>query len=302
VQVRGRIFVKAGCLGVLAALDWSMPLSHVLRSEPRGADAIAAEALNRGPSNTTLHSGGGLCVSRWMPHWSEAESGGRSTPPAPVCSGPITVTAASVPRWWSAKDVPPPPVHALQSDGTLSTGTVPMGSCGVVVTRAAPAVFSLDGTSKMAFHFFTETAAGWLGAASGSGGLGFLRVHAWVQPRSQPEFLHWLHLFTNSCHRSLAELRDMWPQNTRTSSAAHYGNSSNASVSFARTHPVCYSRRGRLTADIKAAAVLNQVPRTSGVTSPQQLFGLLDPELVLIDQASGDLMGPSYVQVRELLV
>ena len=247
-------------------------------ARPRGSDAIAEEATaatagEGAAAAASAAPAGGLCVSRWLPHWAEPEGGGSSSADAsqraaPVCAGPLHVVAASVPEWWGsevqrrqleeqqqqqqqaeeagapaeATSHDPPPMRGLAADGSLSPAAlVSPADCALLVTRAVPAVFSLDGTSKMAYHFFTvrreqgveaetqgrrktqrgacrlaspppcccaaqETAAGWVNEAARDGGLGWLRVHAWTRPRSQPEFLPWLHLFSNACHRSLAEL------------------------------------------------------------------------------------------------
>lgn len=151
---------------------------------PRGADAIVTGAMGppaadaaKGGRGSGGAASGGICVSRWMPLWPEAEGGGgKAARAAPVCEGPLHVVAESVPEWhgsqWGAQAAaesggqeggkpsaaPPPPLHALSPDGSLSPQPVARESCALAVTRSAPAAFSLDGTSKMAYHFYTVRA------------------------------------------------------------------------------------------------------------------------------------------------
>ena len=117
---------------------------------PRAQTVIADEALGEATAPQDGRSSG-VCVSRWTPFWPESEGGGGA--PSPVCAGPLHVIAASVPDWWvqQKKDVGPS-LRGLQPDGALVPASI--GDCALVVTRSAPAVFTLEGNSKMAYHFF----------------------------------------------------------------------------------------------------------------------------------------------------
>ena len=232
------------------------------------AGSIAASSSDNGAL-------AGVCLSRFDSSWREPAAGA----PSPICAGaPLWVNAASVPER-RAKDVRT--VQNATSKGvrvfSLSRGSsgpvvasASLSACDVLVTRRRPLRISIMGNSKMAYHFWTESASALMQSAAAEGGLQFLRQHAWVDDSSVPEFTHFAALFSDSCWRPVSSIPPR----------------------------LCYedvekAPGARVVIRFTEKGEASQGPSH---TTSQIWTGLLDPELAAVEPGSGKWIPEPHVQ------
>ncbi len=283
-------------------------------------------------------SSGGVCVARSQGTWPEKRAGRK----VPVCPGPLTVTADSVPAIYARKHsgwdedadkvkaareaaaqrpktklaggaqpqkpvkAPPPPppppqvasaaaaaAAALrspplilvdkfephQSGRTVGTRPVDVRACSFVITRRKPVALAFnDGNSKMAFHFFTETAPGWVRAVTEGGsraGADYLALHTYVPQATWQEFPQMVSPFSDSCPRVLeTEARDLAAGNVTVCFAAKAG-------------PRFFSPEEAAAFSASAAAAATGAEASALPLTPEAAFGLSDPDLALVDPVTG---------------
>lgn len=244
----------------------------------------------------------GVCLDRTMQYWPEKQAGTKKT----ACSAPLLVTADSVPSEYvrrygasaassrpgdsatvAGKPAQPqkpsgssraetgeaqsPLVYKLDRSirGSGSMPRIPATQCSFIITRRRPLVLAFNNdNSKMAYHFFTETAPGWLNRASDKKGLQYLQSNVYVPLTTWTEFPQMVAPFSDSCPLIIEDLR------------------TDITVCYAADEgPV-------LGGNVDGADRVSVSPGDGAVLQPTalQIFGLADPQLARIeyvDAASG---------------
>jgi hypothetical protein len=150
---------------------------------------------------------GGVCASRLAPYKPNRAAGQLVRTCA---AGRLLVTAASVP---SLRGPSAPGVEVLRfSPRQKKHGLdlAQLGVCSVVISRRRPLLLAFaDANSKMAYHFFSESAPIWMRAAEAQGGLDFLNLDVYVQRSVQSELPGFVLPYSDSCPRVLEDAEDV---------------------------------------------------------------------------------------------
>lgn len=155
-----------------------------------------------------------VCVDRLMGYWPEKQAGNKVL----VCPDPLVVTAESVPdEFIRRKNIQNPSTvtndirvqlfNPKGSDRSVNSRPVHPSACSFIITRRRPIVLAFNnGNSKMAFHFFTETAPNWFQAVTNLHGSDYLNLDTYVPQATWNEFPQMITPFSDSCPRILEEI------------------------------------------------------------------------------------------------
>ena len=217
---------------------------------------------------------GGVCASRLSPFKANRAAG---QPVRTCAAGRLLVTAASVPslRGPSAPVVERLRLSPRQKKHGLELSLIKsLTECTFVVTRRRPLLLAFaDANSKMAYHFFGESAPLWMRATEALGGLDFLNADVYV-PRAVWSDLPGVVLpFTESCPRILEDVQDF------------------ANVT------ICYEK------GTFAASTLGRLNPMDGDVGAESAFGLPSPALARIPfppEAGGAVDGAELAPDFEL--
>lgn len=116
----------------------------------------------------------------------------------PLCAGPLIIQAA--PRFEGDACLQP-----LDENGVLGPRVADASSCRIVVSRNAHVRVTTGGNSRMAYHWYTETAGEVMRAINSVEGLQSLATHIWLESAGGDlNFI--LDAFTDSCVRRIPVL------------------------------------------------------------------------------------------------
>lgn len=139
-----------------------------------------------------------LCVDRLTRTRPELVTGD----PVPVCPHPLLVLAASADAQAGRLDAAATGgLSVLTTQGALGGSPGSAADCGLVVTRNRPLQVHLVGNAKMLFHFATENAGTLHSSFDAAGAVDDLGAHVWIPADSTPEFLEFMHGYSDACYR-----------------------------------------------------------------------------------------------------